>query len=130
MKKLLGTASIALAIAATATPVSVNWSGLIGPSVSIARAEARVGRPLTPGSVAGVHRRVERRSYRRGLYYGAAGAAAYGGYYYGQQYYQQPYSYGQPYTYGQPYYYSAPYTYGPTYYYVQPACGYYYGGCY
>jgi len=40
--------------------------------------EARIGRPLTPGSVAGVHRRRVRRTYRRGSYYG-------GGYY--------PYSY-------------------------------------
>lgn len=48
-------------------------------SISVDRAEARVGRPLTPMSVAGVHRRVHRRAY-----YGAAaaGAAAYGAYHY------------------------------------------------
>src|SRR5262249_9172005 len=48
-------------------------------SVSIDRASARVGRPLTPVSVAGVHRRVERRAIRR-AYYGGDG---YGGYWNG-----------------------------------------------
>jgi BA14K-like protein len=49
----------------------------------VTQADARVGRPLTPGSVAGVHRRVDRRAYRQGYYgagyYGAGlGAAAAG----------------------------------------------------
>ena len=43
-------------------------------SLSVDRAEARVGRPLTPMSVAGVNRRVHRRAY----YGAAAGAAAVG----------------------------------------------------
>jgi hypothetical protein len=47
----------------------------------IAQADARVGRPLTPGSVAGVARRTERRAYRRGAV--AAGAAVGAGAYYG-----------------------------------------------
>ena len=42
-------------------------------SVSLDTASARVGRPLTPVSVAGVARRTERRAYRRGAV--AAGAA-------------------------------------------------------
>jgi hypothetical protein len=42
----------------------------------IAQADARVGRPLTPGSVAGVARRTDRRAYRRGAV--AAGAVATG----------------------------------------------------
>jgi len=50
-------------------------------------AQARLGRPLTPFSVAGVHRRVMRRNFGvgwRGLGYGAAlGTAAYGAGYYG-----------------------------------------------
>jgi hypothetical protein len=52
-------------------------------------AEARVGRPLTPGSVAGVHRRVHRRAY-----YGAAaaGAAAYGAYGYRRAFGYYPYA--------------------------------------
>jgi len=47
----------------------------------MAQANARVGRPLTPGSVAGVARRTDRRAYRRGAV--AAGAAVGAGAYYG-----------------------------------------------
>ncbi|MDE2376855.1 hypothetical protein [Bradyrhizobium sp.] len=73
-----------------AAPVSPHFSPAELPSISLDRADARVGRPLTPMSVAGVHRRVHRRAY-----YGAAvGAAAYGGYrYYGYRrcgYYPYP----------------------------------------
>jgi hypothetical protein len=50
-------------------------------SVSLDTASARVGRPLTPVSVAGVARRTERRAYRRGAV--AAGAAIGAGAYYG-----------------------------------------------
>ncbi|MGY8679416.1 hypothetical protein Q2941_16705 [Bradyrhizobium sp. UFLA05-153] len=61
----------------TAAPLSFSYSPTEALSVSVDRAEARVGRPLTPMSVAGVNRRVHRRAY-----YGAAaaGAAAYGAY--------------------------------------------------
>ena len=61
----------------TAAPLSVRFSSTEAPSISVDRADARVGRPLTPMSVAGVNRRVHRRAY-----YGAAaaGAAAYGAY--------------------------------------------------
>ena len=51
-----------------AVPVSLQWSPLKTVSISVDKAEARIGRPLTPGSVAGVHRRVERRTYRRGVW--------------------------------------------------------------
>ena len=92
MKKLglLGAALTAAFM--VALPVSLNWSSTAGPTLSLDRAEARIGRPLTPGSVAGVHRRVERRTYRRGVYYGAGAAAAYGAYYYGRRcgYYPYP----------------------------------------
>ena len=44
---------------------------------------ASCGRPLTPGSIAGVHRRYERRAYRGGYYGGGYG-------YYG---YRRPYGY-------------------------------------
>ncbi len=88
MKKLslFGVAFMAAFI--VMTPFSLNWSSSTGLALSVDKAEARVGRPLTPGSVAGVHRRVERRTYRRGVYYGAGAAAAgaYGSYYYGQRY--------------------------------------------
>ncbi len=98
MKKLtlLGVAALTATLFAAA-PFSLNWSPTKTVSLSLDTADARVGRPLTPGSVAGVHRRVERRTYRRGAYYGAAaaGAAATGAYYnyYGRQacgYYPYP----------------------------------------
>lgn len=85
MKKLnlLGAALTAAFI--VAAPVSLNWSSSKGVALSTDTAQARIGRPLTPGSIAGVNRRVHRRVYRRGVYYGAAGAAAaYGAYYYGR----------------------------------------------
>jgi hypothetical protein len=48
----------------------------------ISDAEARVGRPATPGSVAGVARRTTRRTIRRGAYIAAIPAGcAYGNYY-------------------------------------------------
>ena len=56
------------------TPVSLHWSPAGIVVISVDKADARVGRPLTPGSVAGVHRRVHRRAY----YGAAAGAAAVG----------------------------------------------------
>ena len=58
---------------------SLRQSGLI------TTADARVGRPLTPVSVAGVARRSTRRTVRAGAYYGAAAAAPY----YGSGYYRR-----------------------------------------
>jgi len=46
-----------------ATPLSLHWSQGKNPSLSFDSAEARLGRPLTPMSVAGVNRRVHRRAY-------------------------------------------------------------------
>lgn len=60
----------------TAAPMSLQYAPSKVLSVSLNSAEARVGRPLTPMSVAGVNRRVHRRAY----YGAAAGAAAYGAY--------------------------------------------------
>ena len=55
-----------------ATPFSPRFSPEGNLSLSVDRASAVIGRPLTPMSVAGVHRRAERRAYRRGHYgYGA-----------------------------------------------------------
>src|SRR3974390_1472088 len=60
--------------------INDSWSST-EQSTLITPANARIGHPLTPGSIAGVNRRVERRAYRRG-YYG-------GGYYgYGRGYYR------------------------------------------
>jgi hypothetical protein len=66
-----------------ATPLSPHWSPTKVFPVAIDSAEARVGRPLTPGSVAGVNRRVNRRAYYGAAAVGAAavGAGAYGTYY-------------------------------------------------
>ena len=65
---------------ACAALLSVGWSEQHGVSLSVESAQARVGRPLTPVSVAGVARRQNRRAaYGYGGYgYGAgvAGAAA------------------------------------------------------
>jgi hypothetical protein len=49
----------------SASPISVKWSAEKNLSVSQDKAFAVVGRPATPGSVAGAHRRHERREYRR-----------------------------------------------------------------
>ena len=82
---LLATALTATVLAAA--PISLTWSPTKTLSPSLATANARIGNPLSPGSIAGVHRRVYRRNARRG-YYGAGavgaglvGAAAAGAYY-------------------------------------------------
>jgi hypothetical protein len=53
---------------------SVNWSQSDGLSLSVASAQARVGRPLTPVSVAGVARRTTRRAVVGGAVVGGAAA--------------------------------------------------------
>ena len=65
------------ALLATATLVfgtlaSINWSPVEIPSVAVDSAQARVGRPLTPVSVAGVARRSTRRAVVGGAAVGAA----------------------------------------------------------
>lgn len=81
MKRLRLATIIAAALFAAA-PLSLHWSSANAPSLSVDTADARIGHPLTPGSVAGVNRRVHRRAY-----YGAAaaGAAGYGYYNYAGQ---------------------------------------------
>ena len=56
--------------------LSFGWSTQDSPTLSIESAQARVGRPLTPVSVAGVARRQHRRAYGVGA--GVAGAAVVG----------------------------------------------------
>ena len=68
MKKLSMLGIIVGAILLTAAPLSLQWSQK-NVVLSVDSADARVGRPLTPGSVAGVNRRVHRRAYRRAYYY-------------------------------------------------------------
>lgn len=65
--------AVAAATIICATSFSVDWSRDNGASMSINSAQARVGRPLTPVSVAGVARRTTRRTVRRNVY--GAGAA-------------------------------------------------------
>jgi hypothetical protein len=74
MKRFSALGIIAAAALFCAAPLSVHWSPAKSLSLSSDTANARVGRPLTPMSVAGVNRRVHRRAY-----YGAAAAGA--GYY-------------------------------------------------
>jgi hypothetical protein len=50
-----------------AVPISLHQTQK-GLSLSVGSAYAVIGRPLTPGSVAGVNRRVHRRAYRRNYY--------------------------------------------------------------
>ena len=81
MKKLSVLGFVLAAGLLCAAPVTVNWSPAKIPSLSVATADARIGRPLTPMSVAGVNRRVHRRAY-----YGAAAAAGAAGYGYYNSY--------------------------------------------
>ena len=90
MKRLTVLGAAVGAALVCVTPVSLHWSPAGNVLVAVDSAEARIGRPLTPGSVAGVHRRVHRRAY-----YGTAaavGAATAGAYYHGRHcgYYPYP----------------------------------------
>ena len=120
MSKVVTVGATALfACVLCAAPLSPRFSPEGYVTLSVDSASAVIGRPLTPMSVAGVHRRAERRAYRRGYYgYGAyANPYRYG---YGTS---QPYSYSG-YGYGtyQPYSYSRPWSgYGYGY---QPWSGY------
>jgi hypothetical protein len=61
---LIGATAIGAAVF-SASPISIDWAANKGLSVSQDKATAEIGRPATPGSVAGVHRRHERRAVRR-----------------------------------------------------------------
>ena len=93
MKKIsLIAATLVGAAVLCASPISLHKDL----SLSVDRARAVIGRPLTPGSVAGVHRRYHRRAYRHGYY----GHGYYGGYAHGYYGYHRPYGY---YGYRRPY---------------------------
>ena len=64
-------ATLVAAAMLCAAPISLQLSQGIGLSLSVNKAGAVVGRPLTPGSVAGVHRRHHRRHgyYNHGHHY-------------------------------------------------------------
>jgi hypothetical protein len=81
--KQMGLSKFAIATAAfaCATMFTFSWSEQSGASLSIESAQARVGRPLTPVSVAGVARRQTRRAaygYGAGVVGAGVGAAAIG----------------------------------------------------
>ena len=68
MKKIMVVGAILGAAILSAAPVSLNWSADKGLSVTQDKANAIVGRPATPRSVAGVARRTDRRAIRRNVY--------------------------------------------------------------
>ena len=63
-------ATLVTAAVLCAAPISLHQSQDKGLTLSVDKARARIGRPLTPGSIAGVHRRQERRGYYGQGYYG------------------------------------------------------------
>jgi hypothetical protein len=116
MKRMsLAKIAIATTTFACTALLSVGWSEQRGTSLSIESAQARVGRPLTPVSVAGVARRQNRRAaygYGAGAVGAGVAAAAIGttaavaaatspwGYYGNAYYGGGPYAYaGGPYAY-------------------------------
>jgi hypothetical protein len=70
MKKIsvIGATILGAAILCAA-PISLHQSQDQGLSLSVDEAQAVIGRPLTPGSVAGVNRRMHRRAYRHYYYH-------------------------------------------------------------
>ena len=78
--------AVALSGGVVCMSISDNASSLRQANL-VTTADARVGRPLTPMSVAGVARRTTRRAVvRQGAYYGAP---YYGRAYYGNGYYRR-----------------------------------------
>jgi hypothetical protein len=129
--------AIGISTVACAALLSFSWSEQRGVSLTVESAQARIGRPLTPFSVAGVARRQYRRAaygygagvVGAGLAAGAIGAAAVAatspyGYYGGGPYYYGGYGTGG--------YYGAYGGYPGSYYGAYAAGGYpgYYGGGY
>ena len=82
MKKISVIGILVGAVVLCAAPISLHQSQDKGLSLSVDKAQARIGRPLTPGSIAGVNRRQNRRGYSGGYYghgyYGHGGYRRYG----------------------------------------------------
>jgi len=98
--------------------VSDNFWTTTKSTIFMSQAEARIGRPLTPFSVAGVARRTTRRAVVAGTIAGGALAYPYG---YGYTY---PYGYGDSYpSYSYPSYSYPSYSY-PSYSYSYPSYSY------
>ena len=85
-------ATLVAAAMLCAAPISLQLSQDKGLSLSVDKAGAVVGRPLTPGSVAGVHRRHHRRHgyYNHGHHYNYTTMAHY---YNHRSYYNHHYRY-------------------------------------
>jgi hypothetical protein len=116
-------ATIAVSAFACAAILSFNWSEQGGISMSVESAQARVGRPLTPVSVAGVARRQTRRAvYGAGIagaaVVGTAAAVA------AAPYYGSGYSAGGPYYGRAGYYAGGPYYQGAQYHTGDPYAAY------
>jgi hypothetical protein len=109
--------SVGAALIGAAVPASFHWSPANVTLFSLDTAEAKVGRPLTPVSVAGANRRANRRAYRAGAGVAAAGAVAAGAAAAGA-YYADPYAEPAPAPYAEP---------APAPYYAEPAPAPYYG---
>ena len=77
MKKLGMLGILGGAALLTAAPFTLQWSQKTV-SLSVDSADARIGRPATPLSIAGVQRRAYRRAARSTVYGVAAGAVGYG----------------------------------------------------
>ena len=92
-------------------PLSLRLSPEGSVSLFVDSAAAEIGRPLTAGSVAGVHRRAHRRAYRRGYYGSDYGTyQPYGTYKYGYAYQPQyGYAYQPGWRYDRNRYYQQPY---------------------
>ena len=117
-------AAIAVSAFACAAIFSFHGSDQGGIVMSVESAQARVGRPLTPVSVAGVARRQTRRAvYGAGIagaaVVGTAAAVAAAPYYGGSGYYAGGPNYG-----GAGYYGGGPYYQGATYYRGDPRAAY------
>ncbi|MFN3889553.1 MAG: hypothetical protein ACK4MV_04075 [Beijerinckiaceae bacterium] len=89
------TLALALGVAAAAATLMVSETAINGDGLLSSGAEARVGRPMTPMSYAGVARRTTARAVTYGA---AAGAAAYGATVVPGQCVQSVDAYGRVYT--------------------------------
>jgi hypothetical protein len=107
MKVALKRTAIATSTVACVALLSFSWSEQRGVSLGVASAQARINRPSTPLSVAGVARRQYRRSvYGHGLFAAAVAATTSSWNYDDYVCYADPYA-GRGYPPGSGYYYNS-----------------------
>jgi hypothetical protein len=80
--------SLAIAAMATGLMFDGDFDRLFSTGSAVSRAEAVIGRPLTPLSYAGVARRTTRRAIRRGAYFSVLPHGCHYGPYYGYNLYR------------------------------------------